>query len=167
MHKAKNMTYAIAHQIALAHLEGGKLDVALKCVAASLFLSSLTRFPRFHDRIAKSYRQKKYDDVLADILLRMFEAAKGVQDWNAAVKAGLELMAPGTYLPLPHLIQSLMQALRRVAYRCCDEGEGREGRAGDLAGTSQLEQESRAEADSLMSRRSRPPASTLPPSLST
>ncbi|BGO96780.1 hypothetical protein NBRC10513v2_000716 [Rhodotorula toruloides] len=78
VHKAKNMTYAIAHQIALAHLEAGKLDMALK----------------FHDRIAKSYRQGKYDDVLADILLRMFEAAKGMQDWNAAVKAGLELMAP-------------------------------------------------------------------------
>ncbi|GEM06476.1 glutathione transferase omega-1 [Rhodotorula toruloides] len=78
VHKAKNMTYAIAHQIALAHLEAGKLDMALK----------------FHDRIAKSYRQGKYDDVLADILLRIFEAAKGVQDWNAAVKAGIELMTP-------------------------------------------------------------------------
>ncbi|BGP28998.1 hypothetical protein JCM10296v2_000734 [Rhodotorula toruloides] len=82
VHKAKNMTYAIAHQIALAHLEAGKLDVALK----------------FDDRIAKSYRQGKFDDVLADILLRMFEAAKGVQDWNAAVKAGLELMAPESHV---------------------------------------------------------------------
>lgn len=99
MHKAKNMTYAIAHQIALAHLEAGKLDMALKCVDALAFplCYSLTCSSRFHDRIAKSYRQGKYDDVLADILLRMFEAAKGMQDWNAAVKAGLELMAPGEH----------------------------------------------------------------------
>ena len=35
-HRAKNMTYMVAHQIALAHLEAGKPDLALK----SVFLSA-------------------------------------------------------------------------------------------------------------------------------
>ena len=37
-HRAKNMTYMVAHQIALAHLEAGKPDLALKSVVRSPYV---------------------------------------------------------------------------------------------------------------------------------
>ncbi|GAA5871782.1 hypothetical protein JCM3774_000298 [Rhodotorula dairenensis] len=74
-HRAKNMTYMIAHQIALAHLEAGKPDLALK----------------FLNRIIKSYRKDRYPVLLTSILECSFRAAKEAQDWEAVIRAGLEL----------------------------------------------------------------------------
>ncbi|GAA5980354.1 hypothetical protein JCM10908_001625 [Rhodotorula pacifica] len=81
-HRAKNVTYMIAHQIALAHLEAGKPDVALK----------------FLNRITKSYRKDRYPAILTAILECSFRAAKESQNWEAAIRAGLELLSPQSTL---------------------------------------------------------------------
>ncbi|GJN91753.1 hypothetical protein Rhopal_004776-T1 [Rhodotorula paludigena] len=77
-HRAKNMTFCIAAEIASAHLEAGKFDTALK----------------FYDRIAKNYRRDGWRDVLDMILERSFRAALECQDWPSALRAGFELLAP-------------------------------------------------------------------------
>ncbi|BGP12883.1 hypothetical protein JCM10213v2_000800 [Rhodosporidiobolus nylandii] len=78
-HKAKNMTYYLAAQIASAHLENGKHDMAL----------------RFHERIAKNYR-RGWREILDAILAKSFVSAKETEEWETAVRAGMELMSPGS-----------------------------------------------------------------------
>ncbi|GAA6055585.1 hypothetical protein JCM3770_002500 [Rhodotorula araucariae] len=78
VHKAKNMTYCIANEIASAHFEASRFDVALK----------------FYDRIAKSYRRDGWRDVLDAILERTFRAAVKCENWDAAIRTGFELLAP-------------------------------------------------------------------------
>ncbi|GAA5850035.1 hypothetical protein JCM8547_000988 [Rhodosporidiobolus lusitaniae] len=75
-HKAKNMTFYIAAQIASAHLENGKDDMAF----------------RFYDRISKNYR-RRWRDILDPILARSFRAAVKTEDWEGAIRVGLELVA--------------------------------------------------------------------------
>ncbi|GAA5831856.1 hypothetical protein JCM11251_003912 [Rhodosporidiobolus azoricus] len=82
-HKAKNMTYYIAAQIASAHYENGNHEMAF----------------RFHDRISKNYRPRRWRDILdRGILARSFRSAVELGDWDAAVRIGLELAAPGSHV---------------------------------------------------------------------
>ncbi|GAA5914419.1 hypothetical protein JCM6882_008227 [Rhodosporidiobolus microsporus] len=82
-HKAKNMTYFIAAQIASAHYENGKHEMAF----------------RFHDRISKNYRPRQWRDILdRGILARSFRSAVELEDWEAAVRIGLEVAAPGSHI---------------------------------------------------------------------
>ncbi|GAA6001644.1 hypothetical protein JCM10207_002245 [Rhodosporidiobolus poonsookiae] len=77
-HKAKNMTYFIASEIAAAHLESGKHDLAL----------------RFHDRIAKNYRRDRWREILDAVLARSFRSAVAGGEWESAIRVGMELLAP-------------------------------------------------------------------------
>ncbi|GAA6021829.1 hypothetical protein JCM8202_002832 [Rhodotorula sphaerocarpa] len=83
VHRAKNMTYMIAHQIALAHLEANKPDVALK----------------FLDRIVRSYRKDRFKVILTSILECIFRAAKEAEDCEALLRSGLELASYQSTLP--------------------------------------------------------------------
>ncbi|BGP36865.1 hypothetical protein JCM10449v2_000767 [Rhodotorula kratochvilovae] len=98
-HKAKNMTFCIANEIASAHFEAGKFDMALK----------------FYDRIAKSYRRDRWRDVLDSILERAFRAATKCEDWEAAIRTGFELLAPTSKITLEQreqYAQELLQILQ-------------------------------------------------------
>ncbi|GAA6036838.1 hypothetical protein JCM8097_006306 [Rhodosporidiobolus ruineniae] len=78
-HKAKNMTFEIAAQIASAHMENGKPDLAFK----------------FYDRISKNYR-KRWRDILDALLRASFRAAVRSEDWESAIRVGLEVLAPSS-----------------------------------------------------------------------
>jgi len=62
-HKAKNMTYFVANEIASAHFEAGKFDMALKCVALHPEQASLVIAARgltnhlAHAQVLRPHRQ--------------------------------------------------------------------------------------------------------------
>lgn len=95
------MTYMVAHQIALAHLEAGKPEVALKSVpflppsnfAPDFFAHPVLRY-RFLDRIVRSYRKDRFPVILTAILECLYRAAKEAKDHATMLRAGVELMSP-------------------------------------------------------------------------
>ncbi|SCV68679.1 BQ2448_800 [Microbotryum intermedium] len=81
-HKAKNMTFYVASQIALTHYEAGNHEMALK----------------FNDRIAKNYRKDRWSGVLDSILQLSLDSAQRKGDWESAIRCCLELMAPTSHI---------------------------------------------------------------------
>lgn len=75
--------------------------------------SSLTRSPtcRFYDRIAKSYRRDGWRDILDSILERTFRAAVLCDEWDAAVRAGFELLAPSASPSLTLAVEPALTCL--------------------------------------------------------
>ncbi|GAA5897386.1 hypothetical protein JCM8208_003259 [Rhodotorula glutinis] len=108
-HRAKNMTYCVANEIALAHLEAGKADMALK----------------FYDRIAKSYRRDGWRDILDSILERTFRAAVLCDEWDAAVRAGFELLAPSSKIAVAQREQYAQELLEILETRAPPPGKAR------------------------------------------
>lgn len=78
-HKSKNMTFFVASQIALAHYEGGNHEMALK----------------FHDRILKNYRKDKWRTILDSLLQLSAHSAIEIGEDESAIRALIELLAPG------------------------------------------------------------------------
>ncbi|GAA5977298.1 hypothetical protein JCM11641_000058 [Rhodosporidiobolus odoratus] len=95
--KAKNMTYFIAAQIASAHLENGKHDMAF----------------RFYDRISKNYR-RGWRDLLDSILVLSFRSAVKTEDWESAIRIGMELLAPTSRISVEKRAEHATEVLEIV-----------------------------------------------------
>ncbi|GAA5993976.1 hypothetical protein JCM5350_003513 [Sporobolomyces pararoseus] len=95
-HGRKRTTYFLASLIASAHASSPtpNVEMALK----------------FWDRIGRNYRKDGWNETLEGIEEAVFECAKEGGRWVEAIKAGWNLIAPGTPLSLPFRLAEILKS---------------------------------------------------------
>ena len=65
---------------------------------------------KFWDRIGRNYRKDGWNETLEGIEEAVFECAKEGGRWVEAIKAGWNLIAPGTPLSLPFRLAEILKS---------------------------------------------------------